>query len=144
MEKTVALLEKGVLGMHEGQHLGRKTTARSEQVLGQSECEKSLFLITHKQVSSRSNPFPSQSNLSTRCLSLFFLPLTNPSTPSGNPCCEHKAVSFTPESPLRFWPVEYLAGPSFSPLVSIPAAPRAVSDSISRADQGVSMSTHAT
>ena len=61
MEKTVALLEEGVLGMHEGQHLGRETTVRSEEVLGQSECEKSLSLITHKQVSSRSNPFPKES-----------------------------------------------------------------------------------
>lgn len=148
MEKTVALLEKGVLGMHEGQHLGRETTARSEQVLGQSEREKSLSLTTHKQISARSNPFPSQSNLRIRCLSLFsFLPLTNPSALSGNPWSEHKAakaVSFTPESPLQFWPVEYPAGPSFSPLVSIPAAPRAVPDSISRADRGVGMSTHAT
>lgn len=48
MEKTVALLEKGVLGMHEGQHLGTETIARSEQALGQSEGEKSLSLTTHK------------------------------------------------------------------------------------------------
>jgi len=143
MEKTVALLEEGVLGMHEGQHLGRETIARSEQVLGQCECEKSLSLIIHKHPSSRSNPFPSQSNLLIRCL-FSFPPLTNPSTLSGNPCLEHKAVSFTPESPLQFWAAKYLAGPSFSALISIPAAPTAVPDSISRADRGVGMVTHAT
>lgn len=60
MEKAVALLEKGVLGVHEGQHLRRETTARSQQALGQSK--KSLSLSTYKHVSLRSNPFPSQSN----------------------------------------------------------------------------------
>lgn len=51
MEKTVALLEEGVLGVHEGQHLERGTKTRSEEALGQ--CEESLSFILHKNSPSR-------------------------------------------------------------------------------------------
>lgn len=62
-------------------------------------------------------------------------------------CSEHKALkaaSFPPESPLQFWPGEFCSAPSLSPLVSMPAAPKTAPDSISMADQGDGMLTHAT
>lgn len=72
MEKTVALLEEGVLGMHEGQHLGRETTARSEQVLGQSEYEESLS-PTNKSFQGLTLSFPKAIYLLDVCLSSSFL-----------------------------------------------------------------------
>ena len=44
MEKTVALLEEGVLGMHEGQHLGREIKARLEE-----DSTESSYPLFHKK-----------------------------------------------------------------------------------------------
>jgi len=57
MEKTVALLEEGVLGVHEGQHLERGTKARSEQALEQREVSLSFIFRLKSPSRHSSNTF---------------------------------------------------------------------------------------
>lgn len=145
MEKTVALLEEGVLGVHEGQHLERKKKARSEEALGQ--CEESLSFIFHK-TAPQGPALPLSFPIAAYPLGdspSFFLSQILPQG-HASACSEQKALqaaSFRPESPFQFWPGEFCSAPSPSPLVSIPAAPKTAPDSISVADQVAGMLTRA-
>lgn len=143
MEKTVALLEEGVLGVHEGQHLERKKKQGQNRLWDSVKSPYPLFSIK-QPLKAQLYHFPIAAYPLGDSPSFFLSQIL----PQGHAsaCSEQKALqaaSFPSESPLQFWPGEFCSAPSPSPLVSIPAAPKTAPDSISVADQGAGMLTRA-